>query len=65
MVNCLADLVRSKASSNSSKIAFSSLSYSISYSELQSRSNQVAQMLIAAGVVSGDRVVFIARNRSE
>lgn len=65
MVNCLADLVRSKASSNSSKIALSSLSYSISYSELQSRSNQLAQMLIADGVELGDRVVFLARNRSE
>ncbi len=65
--NTLADVLRQQAKSHGDSPALTfvddaSTLAALSYRELQRRSSQTANALLAAGVSSGDRVAILARN---
>ncbi len=61
-VETLAALVRQQAESLGEAPALIDSSVTLSYAELDRRSSQVAQRLIAMGVGPGDRVAILAKN---
>ena len=61
----LAQLVRDGAAIDPSATAISGDGRSVTFAELTSASNRVAQALIGLGVGRGDRVGFVDRNSTE
>ena len=61
-VQTLADLPRLLASAQGPKIALITEDQQISYQDLHAISNRIANALIAAGVVAGDRIAMLARD---
>lgn len=58
----LANLIRAHADVRPSHIALSEGDRTVDFAELDSRSSQAGQAMMAEGVAPGDRVVIIARN---
>jgi long-chain acyl-CoA synthetase len=65
MVDSIAEILRTQAQRRSSSIAISGEGRSITYGELDARSNQLANALRGLGVTKGDRVAYIDRNATE
>lgn len=61
----IADITRYQASVRGDDVAIWFEGTEISYSELEVRSNQVANGLLAAGIQPGDRVAYLAKNLGE
>jgi long-chain acyl-CoA synthetase len=61
----LAELIRSQATSIGDRIAFTFEDRDLTYRELDSAANRVANALRAEGVVPGDRVAFLDKNTVE
>ncbi|HTK61532.1 MAG TPA: long-chain-fatty-acid--CoA ligase [Pseudonocardia sp.] len=59
----LCDVVRTHALRTPDKLAITDLAESVSYAELDRRTNQVANALAGIGVVPGERIVYLGRNR--
>ncbi len=59
---CLAQLLRRQAAARPDAPCLSFEGLTLSFKELDARSNRVAQALLASGVNAGDRVAVIARN---
>lgn len=59
------DLIRVQAAGRGSHPALTFARRSMSYAELDNRSNHVAQALLAAGVETQDRVAFLDKNTPE
>jgi acyl-CoA synthetase (AMP-forming)/AMP-acid ligase II len=64
-VRNLADLVRRSAATNGDKTAIISEETSVSYRQLDERSNRVANLLLARGLQRGDLVGYLSKNRPE
>lgn len=64
-VRNLADLVRRSAATNGDKTAIISEETSVSYRQLDERSNRVANMLLDRGLQRGDLVGYLSKNRPE
>jgi long-chain acyl-CoA synthetase len=65
MAESIADILRSQGQRRPSSLAISGEGRSITYGELDARSNQLANALVDAGVAKGDRVAYIDRNATE
>ena len=61
----VADVVREHAKVRPSHVAVRHRDRSVSYGELDERSNRLAQALLAAGVGEGSRIAYIDRSAPE
>lgn len=61
-VDRLADILRRRADATPAGAAFLEASGSTTFAELDARANQVAQALLADGVIAGDRVAYVGGN---
>ncbi|MBY4575617.1 hypothetical protein ACN94_18850 [Gordonia paraffinivorans] len=61
-IRTIPDIARYWSANRPGKVALTDGNASVSYTELDRRSSQVAQAAIAAGVASGDRVGYVGRN---
>src|SRR5258705_6696098 len=65
MAETLADMIRERASDRGDAPAITYLDSTITYAQLDARSNQVAHALRAAGIGHGDRVAVLDKNVPE
>ena len=65
MIDSVAHILRSQAQQRPSSVAISGEGRSITYGELDARSNQLANALRELGVHKGDRVAYLDRNATE
>ncbi|HXH57500.1 long-chain-fatty-acid--CoA ligase [Iamia sp.] len=64
-ISTIADIIRTHAAERPDAVALETGGRSVTFGELDRRSNQVAHALEAAGVGTGDRVAFIEKNGLE
>ena len=65
MAETLADMIRNQARTTGDRLALSCQGTSLTYGELDERSNRVAQGLLAEGVERGERVAYLEKNSLE
>ena len=65
MANTLGDMIRERAAERPDAPAITYQDRTITYGELDARSNRVAQALRAAGIERGDRVAILDKNVPE